>query len=80
MATIRNKSVYLQRIAMPIQDKLRAANYIPTGARAVLDVGCADGSITLALAGMFPKIKFLGIDLNKEFVNNASKVRGYPPS
>ena len=39
----------------------------------MLDVGCADGAITIELAKRFVKIKFLGIDLNSIFLKNASK-------
>ncbi|MEK7066597.1 MAG: class I SAM-dependent methyltransferase, partial [Patescibacteria group bacterium] len=37
----------------------------------LLDVGCADGTITLALADMFPHMSFVGIDLNEGFLNIA---------
>ena len=40
--------------------------------KSVLDVGCADGAVTLAMAEIFPKIKFLGIDLNKHFLSRAT--------
>jgi len=69
---IPNEGIYLKRMAGPLGDKIRVAKYIPKHAKSVLDVGCADGSVTLALAEIFPKIKFLGIDLNKHFLSRAA--------
>ncbi len=60
-------------MAGPLGDKIRVAKYIPKHAKLVLDVGCANGAVTLALAEIFPKIKFLGIDLNEHFLNRASE-------
>jgi SAM-dependent methyltransferase len=64
---------YLRRMAAPLQEKLKMAYYIPRNAKRVLDVGCADGTVTLALAEMFPHIHFHGIDLKKEFIELAKK-------
>lgn len=71
---IPNEKLYLKRLAGPTWDKIRVAKYIPTGAKSVLDVGCAGGAVTLALAEIFPKIKFFWIDLNRHFVDRASAV------
>ena len=71
MSIIRNKKIYLERMARPLQEKLRVARYIPAHAKNVLDVGCADGTITLSLAKLFPKIYFLGIDLEEDFIQEA---------
>lgn len=68
---MRNKKIYLERMARPLQEKLRIARYIPAHAKNVLDVGCADGTITLSLAKLFPKIHFLGIDLEEDFIQEA---------
>jgi SAM-dependent methyltransferase len=69
--TISDKEIYLSRMSKPLQEKLRVAKYIPTWAKQVLDVGCADGTVTCALAKLFPDIQFLGIDLDEEFINKA---------
>src|SRR3989338_538673 len=69
---IPNEGIYLKRMAGPLGDKIRVAKYIPKHAKSVLDVGCADGAVTLAMAEIFPKIKFLGIDLNKHFLSRAT--------
>ncbi len=73
MEEIANEDLYLSRMSKPLQEKLKVAKYIPRGAKTVLDVGCADGTITIALAEMFPEIKFVGIDLNRDFIELAKK-------
>jgi SAM-dependent methyltransferase len=64
---------YLLRMAAPLRDKLFMSHFIAPDAKHVLDVGCADGAITLAQAEMFPKVHFHGIDLSGEFVELARK-------
>src|SRR3989344_3406815 len=71
--TIRNERVYLARMARPLREKLRVARYIPQDARTVLDVGCANGAITIALAKLFSRKQFIGIDLNESFVSRAQE-------
>ncbi|MBI4134306.1 MAG: class I SAM-dependent methyltransferase [Candidatus Terrybacteria bacterium] len=70
---IRNERVYLARMSRPMQEKLRVAKYIPQDARTVLDVGCANGAITIALAKLFPQKQFFGIDLHETFVKRAQE-------
>ncbi len=64
---------YLARLAKPLQEKLRVARYISPQAKTAVDVGCADGTLTIALARMFPKTEFLGIDLNADFIAIAAE-------
>ena len=73
MDEIANPQRYLERMSKPLQEKLKVAKFFPEGTKTVLDVGCADGVVTMALAEMFPEIKFVGIDLNKEFVSIAKE-------
>lgn len=73
MDSIQNFETYLSRMSKPLQEKLKVAKYISGSVKSVLDVGCADGTLTLALADMFPHINFVGIDLNPEFVEIANK-------
>ncbi len=73
MDKIKNPQVYLDRMSKPLQEKLKVAKYIAKNVKSVLDVGCADGTITLALADMFPEINFVGIDLDQEFIDEANK-------
>ena len=68
---IANPELYMERMAKSLYDKLRVLRYIPADTTAVLDVGCADGALTLAMAHTFPSIQFLGIDLNDEFIHRA---------
>jgi 2-polyprenyl-3-methyl-5-hydroxy-6-metoxy-1,4-benzoquinol methylase len=70
---IKNQEIYLSRMSKPLQEKMRVAKYIPANAKTVLDVGCADGTVTLALAHLFPHIQFLGIDLNGDFIEKATR-------
>lgn len=62
---------YLERMAKPLQEKLRMAYFISSTAKTFLDAGCADGTVTIALARMFPHIQFLGIDLDEDFIKLA---------
>lgn len=73
MRNIKNLDVYLERMAKPLAEKLKIVKYLPEGAENVLDVGCADGAITLEMSSLLPEIKFLGIDLNEDFIGMASK-------
>ena len=62
---------YLQRLAAGLHDKLRVERYLRAGARAVLDVGCADGALTIAMAARHPSTHFVGIDLDAGFIAQA---------
>ena len=65
---------YLERMGKPaLQEKLRMAHFIPPAARTVLDAGCADGAVTIAMAEMFPHIQFVGIDLDARFIRIAKR-------
>ena len=64
---------YLQRLAAGLHDKLRVARYLPSSAAAVLDVGCADGALTLAMAARYPAVRFVGIDLHADFIAAATE-------
>ena len=73
MDDIVNPQRYLDRMSKPLQEKLKIAKFFPEGVKTVLDVGCADGTVTIALAEMFPDIKFVGIDLSKQFIDIAKE-------
>lgn len=68
-----DKEVYLRSMGGSIRDKLRVAKFIPDGAGNVLDVGCADGRVTKALALERPYSDFLGIDLNHASIAEACR-------
>lgn len=71
MEPIADRKVYLERMAKPLREKLRVAEYLPSSARTVLDVGCANGAVTLAMARLFPDTRFHGIDLDEGFIAEA---------
>lgn len=73
MHTISESDLYLSRMAKPLLEKLKIIKFFPKNTKLVLDVGCADGSLTIEMAKMFPDIKFVGIDLNTEFIKKASE-------
>lgn len=73
---IFNTQVYLEAMSKPLQEKLRIAQYIPSGKISILDVGCADGVVTSALADLFPEAEILGVDLSDEFINLAKNRTG----
>lgn len=70
---LSDRTGYLQRLAAGLNDKLRVARYLPDGASSVLDVGCADGALTVALAAYYPGVHFLGIDLDEGFIAQAQE-------
>jgi 2-polyprenyl-3-methyl-5-hydroxy-6-metoxy-1,4-benzoquinol methylase len=70
---IADNKIYLQRMAKPLAEKLKIIKFLPENAKNVIDVGCADGTVTLALSSLFPKINFLGIDLNDTFIKLANR-------
>ena len=76
MQEIANSTLYLARMSKPLQEKLKIAKFIPPEAVSVLDIGCADGTVTLALADLFPDISFVGVDFNKEFIDIAKSKIG----
>jgi len=71
MASIHDTETYLSRMSKPLAEKLKIVKFFPENATNVLDVGCADGVVTIEMARMFPEIKFVGIDLNAEFIERA---------
>lgn len=64
---------YLERMAKPLQEKLKIVQFIPESAHDILDVGVADGTVTMAMANLFPDREFKGIDLNDAFIQQAKK-------
>lgn len=76
MHLISNPKQYLERMSKPLQEKLKISRFIPAGTKSVLDVGCADGTMTLALADMYSQTNFVGIDLSGEFIKKAQSSIG----
>lgn len=76
MNEIKNPQVYLDRMSKPLLEKLKVSKYFSKNTKSVLDVGCADGTVTLVLADVFPSINFVGIDLDESFVKKANSKIG----
>ncbi|PJA87028.1 MAG: hypothetical protein CO141_01665 [Candidatus Moranbacteria bacterium CG_4_9_14_3_um_filter_42_9] len=70
---INNQNIYMDRMAKSLKEKLKIIRFLPKDAKTVLDVGCADGSVTIAMAELFPWINFLGVDLNEAFIDKAKE-------
>jgi SAM-dependent methyltransferase len=73
MDYIQNPETYLSRMSKPLQEKLKVAKYITNSCKSVLDVGCADGTVTMALADLYPNTNFVGIDLDEDFIKIANE-------
>lgn len=71
-----DQETYLSNMSKPVSEKLKIVKYFPKNARHILDVGCADGSITAHFAQLFPWVKFHAVDLNEEFINLAKQKFG----
>ena len=71
MQNITNSKIYLERLAAPLQEKLKIIKYFPENFKNGLDIGCADGVVTQELANLFPNANFLGIDINPDFISLA---------
>ena len=71
MNPLKNEDQYLKRLAAPLAEKIRVARHISLETGAILDVGCADGTVTVELARVFPEARIYGIDLNHNFINRA---------
>jgi SAM-dependent methyltransferase len=59
---------YLSRMSNSLGDKLRVSEFLAASGDTVLDVGCADGAVTKALASSLPGNRFKGIDIDASFI------------
>jgi hypothetical protein len=50
---IKNESDYLISMSKPLQEKLKISAFISPSAINVLDVGCADGTVTSSMVDSF---------------------------
>jgi|GEM_PF-1562305 2-polyprenyl-3-methyl-5-hydroxy-6-metoxy-1,4-benzoquinol methylase len=74
-AGFHDKKGYLDRMQKSEQEKLHVVDYIPEDADAILDVGCANGPITKAIAHLRPHAHVMGIDLSDDFIAAANAKR-----
>jgi 2-polyprenyl-3-methyl-5-hydroxy-6-metoxy-1,4-benzoquinol methylase len=70
---ITDRVGYLARMTGPKPDKLRPTIYFPANPRSILDLGCADGAVTIEYAKMFPNALVRGIDLDRDFIELARR-------
>jgi SAM-dependent methyltransferase len=64
---------YLRRMSNGMADKIRVARFLAEAGESVLDVGCADGAVTKALAATMPGNRFKGIDTAAKFIDAAKR-------
>jgi 2-polyprenyl-3-methyl-5-hydroxy-6-metoxy-1,4-benzoquinol methylase len=64
---------YLRRMEASLRNKLVLNDFIPSQAESILDVGCANGALTNALARLDPIAHYKGIDLNESFIQEAKE-------
>jgi 2-polyprenyl-3-methyl-5-hydroxy-6-metoxy-1,4-benzoquinol methylase len=67
---------YLRRMSNGMADKIRVARFLAKAGESVLDVGCADGAVTKALAVAMPGNRFKGIDTAANFIDAAKRAAG----
>src|SRR5262249_1149167 len=77
-AGFHDKKGYLEKMSHSLQEKLKITNYIDRPEGRFLDVGCADGTVTKALAHIFPEAGITGIDIQGDFIEEASREPGEP--
>ena len=76
MAEIRDREGYWYRLALGVEDKAkRIAEAMPKPEKThmILDVGCADGSLTDAIADRYPNSRVVGIDSDLPNIEQAMK-------
>lgn len=73
MRDIKDFGIYLERMAKPLAEKLKIIKYVPENTKSVVDVGCADGTVTIEMTKILPEINFYGIDLDERFIRLAKE-------
>lgn len=69
-----NNSVYLSDMSESLLDKLFFLEYIPEeDLDVIVDFGCADGTLTRAIANAYPKACVIGCESNKDFLKLAKE-------
>lgn len=69
MDEIANLTLYNQRMAKPLIDKMFFADKID--ADVIVDYGCADGTVLQALHTLFPQHTYIGFDTSPEMITLA---------
>ena len=71
MAEITNYDVYNDRMRRSMWDKAFFMDKVPD-AQAIVDYGCADGSLVRFLHGLFPAMCFIGFDIDPAMIAAAN--------
>ena len=74
MPGIRDYAVYTDRMRRSMWDKAFFMDKVP-GTEAIVDYGCADGSLVCFLSGLFPAMRFIGFDIDPAMVAQANGQR-----
>ena len=74
MPEIMNYNVYNDRMRRSMWDKAFFMDKVPD-AQAVVDYGCADGSLVRFLHGLFPAMRFIGFDIDPAMIAAANARR-----
>ena len=74
MAEITNYDVYNDRMRRSMWDKAFFMDKVPD-AQAIVDYGCADGSLVRFLHGLFPAMRFIGFDIDPAMIAAANAQR-----
>lgn len=72
-AGLNDRKGYLERMSKALYEKLRVLEYIPEDVKRILDVGCADGSITRPIARLRPGAHVKGVDISDDFIKTANE-------
>lgn len=68
---IKNKEVYLSRMAAGMRDKLFFVDFLPEDVGFFLDYGCANGTLLREVHKFYPNAICVGYDTNKDFIDEA---------
>lgn len=71
MTEIIDKEIYLSRMEASLVDKMYFMDIIGEEVGLVVDFGCANGALTVALADLYPNVMFYGYDTNEDFLDEA---------
>ncbi len=74
MPDINDYAVYNDRMRRSMWDKSFFMDKVP-GTEAVIDYGCADGSLVRFLSGLFPSMRFIGFDIDPVMIRAADAQR-----
>lgn len=69
---IKNNTVYLERMSLGMEDKLFFLNHLSPQITTVLDFGCADAALGVALKQYRPDLTYVGYDNSIKMIDKAA--------